>query len=214
MNFWEKPIVGIYKITHRDTGKAYIGQSVDIFKRWKGHSNFAQAKKNWQVIKHALNKHGVAQFTFECSKEDLNDREIYWIKHFDTVSPAGYNLTSGGGGTLNPSEETRKKLSKAAKNRIVTDEARAAMSKAASAKIVSDEHKAAISEGMKKVVRTEEHKLNNAKANYKACVINDVEYESLKHAAEALGEHRATLARWLVGKHPWPKKKGLSGYYK
>jgi hypothetical protein len=117
MNFWEKPIVGIYKITHRDTGKAYIGQSVDIFKRWKSHSNFAQAKKNWQIIKHALNKHGVAQFIFEvleeCSKEDLNDREIYWIKHFDTVSPAGYNLTSGGGGVQNPSKETRAKMSKA-----------------------------------------------------------------------------------------------------
>ena len=112
MNFWEKPIVGIYKITHRDTGKAYIGQSVDVFARWKSHTNFAQAKKKWQIIKHALNKHGVTQFIFEvleeCSKEDLNDREIYWIKHFDTVSPAGYNLTSGGGGTLNPSEEVRK----------------------------------------------------------------------------------------------------------
>ena len=117
MNFWEKPIVGIYKITHRDTGKAYIGQSVDIFKRWKSHSNFAQAKKNWQVIKRALHAHGVAQFIFEvleeCSKEDLNDREIYWIKHFNTVSPAGYNLTSGGGGVQNPSEETRIKMSEA-----------------------------------------------------------------------------------------------------
>ena len=117
MNFWEKPIVGIYKITHRDTGKAYIGQSVDIFKRWKSHSNFAQAKKNWQVIKRALHAHGVAQFIFEvleeCSKEDLNDREIYWIKHFNTVSPAGYNLTSGGGGLQNPSKETRVKISEA-----------------------------------------------------------------------------------------------------
>lgn len=118
MNFWEKPIVGIYKITRRDTGKAYIGQSVDVFARWKSHSNFAQAKKNWQIIKRALHAHGIAQFTFEvleeCSKEDLNDREIYWIKHFDTISPAGYNLTSGGGGLQNPSEEIRKKMSKAA----------------------------------------------------------------------------------------------------
>jgi len=118
MNFWEEPIIGIYKITHRITGKAYIGQSIDILnERWKSHINFAQDKKKWQVIKKALYKHGITKFTFEvleeCSKEDLNDREIYWISYFNTVSPAGYNLTSGGGGLQNPSEETRKKLSEA-----------------------------------------------------------------------------------------------------
>jgi group I intron endonuclease len=87
MDFWEKPLIGIYKITRRVTGKAYIGQSIDIFRRWKEHICFGEDKKNWQVIKHALYKYGITEFTFEileeCSKEDLNNREIYWISYFN-----------------------------------------------------------------------------------------------------------------------------------
>jgi hypothetical protein len=103
MDFWEKPLIGIYKITRRVTGKAYIGQSIDIFRRWKEHICFGEDKKNWQVIKHALYKYGITEFTFEileeCSKEDLNNREIYWISYFNTFTKDrknGYNLNRGG----------------------------------------------------------------------------------------------------------------------
>ena len=30
-------LAGIYKITHEPTGQYYIGMSVDIFNRWRGH---------------------------------------------------------------------------------------------------------------------------------------------------------------------------------
>jgi len=103
MNFWEEPIIGIYKITHRVTGKAYIGQSIDIFRRWKEHISFGENKETWQVIKKALHKHGITEFIFEileeCSKEDLNNREIYWISYFNTFSKDrknGYNMSRGG----------------------------------------------------------------------------------------------------------------------
>lgn len=212
----EKPTCGIYKIEHKETGKSYVGLSVDIFKRWKEHSNFWQAKAKWSVIKKALHKHGLENFNFtileECLKDELSAREIHWIKELDTLAPNGYNMTSGGEGCFNPSEEVRAKISKAARKRIVTDEAKENMSKAHKGKVASDEHKEAISKSMKKVVRTKEHKLNNAKANYRACVINDIEYESLGHAAKALGKNKSTLSKYLLKQCKWPK--GYTGYYK
>lgn len=99
MHHYVKPICGIYKITHKPTGFAYIGQGVDIFERLRGHTNFAQAKKDWQVIKKALYQHGVVEFTFEvieeCPEKDLNKREAYWIKYYNCVNPNGYNQNRG-----------------------------------------------------------------------------------------------------------------------
>ena len=185
----EKPTCGIYKIEHKETGKSYVGLSVDIFKRWKEHSNFWQAKKNWSVIKKALHKYGLENFTFtileECLKDELNEKEKHWIKELNTISPNGYNMTAGGEGCANPSEEVRAKLSKAAKERIVTDETKAILSLA---------HQGQISHQRKVVI------------------INDKEYVSMTEAAKDLGFNFQTLSRYLTGDRKWPK--GFSGYYK
>ena len=41
-------------------------------------------------------------FTFDileiCKKEELSQKEIYWIKYFNSMNPNGYNLTAGGDG--------------------------------------------------------------------------------------------------------------------
>ena len=41
----------------------------------------------------------------------LNEREIFWIAKLNTKVPNGYNLTDGGEGLVNPSDETRAKMS-------------------------------------------------------------------------------------------------------
>jgi hypothetical protein len=111
-----KPICGIYKITCKENGKAYVGLSTDIMSRWQSHSNFAQAKSRWQVIKRALYTHGIDNFTFEileeCPEDMLNEREIFWISHFNTQYPLGYNMTEGGGfGRLSSEAEEKRKAS-------------------------------------------------------------------------------------------------------
>ena len=107
---------GIYKITST-SGKIYIGQSVDIEDRWKCHKKHQE--KGQSKLYSSLRKHGIENHIFEiieeCLQELLNEREVYWIKYFDSFGThLGLNLVSGGLGGR-PSEETKKRQSEAAK---------------------------------------------------------------------------------------------------
>ena len=92
---------GIYKITHIESQKSYIGQSVDVKKRLTEHvkGSFKISNIADQQIHHAMSKYGVDQFTFEIleqvPKDKLNEREKYWIKFYQSQS-WGWNNTSGG----------------------------------------------------------------------------------------------------------------------
>lgn len=90
-------MIGIYKITNKLNGKSYIGQSIDIKKRWEQHIKNSGSNKNPMYID--FKKYGTDNFLFEiieeCSKEKLDEKEIYWIKYFNTYYK-GYNLTTGG----------------------------------------------------------------------------------------------------------------------
>ena len=95
--------IGIYKIQNLINDKVYIGQSVDIEKRWSTHK--AELKNNYHYNVHlqsAWNKYGEENFEFsiveECDIGQLNQREIYWIVKFNSYEN-GYNLTPGGGNT-------------------------------------------------------------------------------------------------------------------
>lgn len=89
-------ICGIYKITNKINGHSYIGQSVNIYERWHSHK-YADCKSS--VIHSAIKKYRVENFNFEilerCPREQLNEREIYWIEYYNTYKD-GYNLTIGG----------------------------------------------------------------------------------------------------------------------
>jgi group I intron endonuclease len=112
-NYYLKKTCGIYCITHTESGKQYVGQSVDVTERWKHHTT---PKKNSTGIKGAIMKWGIEAFTFsvleECKREDLNAREVWWISTLATLSPSGYNLISGGGQGTSFSKESKQKLSK------------------------------------------------------------------------------------------------------
>ncbi len=160
--FWEKPIIGIYKITHRESGKCYIGQSVDVFKRWKEHSNLAVKKKS--LVQRAFVAHGIDRFTFEvveeCNREMLNDREVYWISYFNAFGEGGYNLTSGGGQGTTVSDKTKAKMSAALKGRIISEEHRENLSVALKGKKPSEEHRENLSVAHKGKIKSKEHRAN------------------------------------------------------
>lgn len=92
---------GIYKITNIKNKKVYIGQSVNISERFKQHVKRgvgAEAPTRNKLYPE-MNEFGPEGFTFEfleeCPKEQLNDREKYWIEYFDSYT-YGYNSTTGG----------------------------------------------------------------------------------------------------------------------
>lgn len=99
-------MVGIYKITNQINGKVYIGQSVCIQHRWNEHRSaaFNINNKNYNChLYRSIRKYGIENFTFEileqCNEEELNDKEIYWIKYYDaTNKEKGYNIKLGGEG--------------------------------------------------------------------------------------------------------------------
>lgn len=96
-------MVGIYKITNQINNKIYVGQSVHIVQRWSQHKY--QAKDPTElghnsILHEAFRKYGVDNFTFEiieeCKIEELDEKEKYWIQHYNSLSPNGYNITLGG----------------------------------------------------------------------------------------------------------------------
>lgn len=106
-----KKICGIYKITNMVNGKVYIGQSIDIKRRWTQHKkighNLSEHKYERdydKVLYRAMRKYGVDSFEFsiieECSEDELYQREQYWIEKYQSLSiyGKGYNLTDGGAG--------------------------------------------------------------------------------------------------------------------
>jgi hypothetical protein len=105
-----KKIIGIYKLTS-PSGKCYIGQSKNIYQRYREHKRDTKHKHN--KLYYALKKYGYESFTKEiieeCDKNILDERERHWIKHYDSVDN-GYNCDYGGQIHKEFSKEHKEKL--------------------------------------------------------------------------------------------------------
>lgn len=116
-------ICGIYKITS-PSNKIYIGQAINIYKRWKFYKGLRC--KNQRKLYYSFLKYGTETHTFEilevCLPIELNEREIYYIKFFDTfLSKHGLNLRSGGEKSV-MTPEFKEKASKWQRGRTLTKE--------------------------------------------------------------------------------------------
>ena len=110
----------IYKITHVASGKCYIGQTagdldIRIRSHFTGHGNV--------YLYYAVQKYGQDAFVHEVLEHvpihELSKREMYYIAHFNSVKPHGYNLTTGGEGVSGYKlpDDMRKKQSERMKER-------------------------------------------------------------------------------------------------
>lgn len=92
-------VSGIYRITNLLNGKVYIGQSRNIWSRYKNHFCERYPKNDRSYIHYAILHYGKENFSFEILKEtyDLNYWEKFLIQiHHSSDPEYGYNLTSGG----------------------------------------------------------------------------------------------------------------------
>ncbi len=111
----------VYKIINSINGKIYIGQTImSLNKRWRLH---CQTNSSCHLLCRAIRKYGRENFTIEQidhahTREELDNKEIFWIKFYDSMNPnKGYNLTSGGL-HCEVSDETKNKISKSLKGKI------------------------------------------------------------------------------------------------
>ena len=91
----------IYKITNDINDKIYIGQtSGTLEERFKQHKKKINSddRKTFPLY-NAMRKYGVEHFSIEMIEQtdNLQEREQYWIKFFDSYNN-GYNATLGGDG--------------------------------------------------------------------------------------------------------------------
>lgn len=91
-------MIGIYKITNLINGKVYIGQSININRRWRQHRECQTASS---PLHSDIKKIGLENFSFEVLEEvefdKLDERERFYIEFYDSYRN-GYNRTKGGSG--------------------------------------------------------------------------------------------------------------------
>src|ERR1700743_1721332 len=108
----------VYIITNNVNNKRYIGQTIQkLDNRWRSHTYHHHK----MAISRAIKKHGAEHFNIRVlarcdSIEEMNHREAYYIKLFNTLSPNGYNLDSGGKNKITH-QSTKDKISKIHKGR-------------------------------------------------------------------------------------------------
>jgi group I intron endonuclease len=118
----------IYLITNAENGKQYVGQTTYPLKvRWQHHLRSAQSGLLC-ALHCAIRRYGAKTFKVEQidvanSLEELNKKEVQYVASFHTLSPNGYNLTTGGE-RCEVSKETRKKQSDSQRRCMASREAR------------------------------------------------------------------------------------------
>jgi len=187
---------GVYRITHIESGKSYVGSSVDLGKRLSQYFSFNyinDPKRNMSIHK-AILKYDYSAFSIEvleyCKPEDTIKREQYYLDLYQPI----YNILRTAGSSLGRiiSEETRLKM-KAPKSPENLAKIRAHLAELNSREMPSD-IRAKISAGMAKFnVSTKGRpvKLTNLETG----VTKD--YASIREAARSMDASRATLTRYL-----------------
>lgn len=146
---------GIYAIFCFTDQKIYVGRTVNrIEKRVNDH--FAALRRNAHCNVHlqlAFNRYSADDFGWHiielCDESELLDREMFWIRFFNSNSRInGFNLTAGGDGILSPSDEVRQRIGNANRKREISEETRHRMSEAQLGKRLRGETIAKISNSL------------------------------------------------------------------
>jgi group I intron endonuclease len=164
----------VYKITNLITGRIYVGKTEHDCPEYFG-SGIA--------INYAINKYGKDHFNkviidIAYDLEDLNNKEKFWIKFYDSRNPKiGYNVTEGGDGckhwkgkkgNLHPrfgktcSEEHKQKVSETKKGKCLSEEHKRKVGRKGEkhhnyGKHLSEEQKLKISKTRKEFLKNKEN---------------------------------------------------------
>lgn len=131
----------VYCIKNKVNGKEYVGlTSRPLNKRWKQHISESNRENCWEwntPLGRAIRKYENDCFDVfilkECvSVEDMKSTEIRYINERKShISEGGYNITKGGDGRFGVklSEETKLKIGKGNKGKIISNHQKQILSK-------------------------------------------------------------------------------------
>lgn len=127
-------LAGIYAITNLENGKAYIGSTKDLEKRWDEHRRALLHGDHYNpYLQRSWDKYGEDVFKFMICEyvdnlEQLIEREQYWLD-FHRLLIEVYNARMATDRSVF-SEETRRRMADASRGRKHSKETRLKMSKA------------------------------------------------------------------------------------
>lgn len=196
----------VYMARNRLNGKGYVGKTKrTLEQRVKEHAHAAEIGSQ-QPFHRAIRKHGFEAFEWFVLADDaqteqqLNEQEVHQISRWRTFGPGGYNATKGGDGVMgwSPSPEHREKIRQAhlgEKNHNYgkswgrmgpwSEETKQKMREAAVGREHTQETKEKISEALRQRVRKTRTVIQyDMNGNVVAT------YPSMRHAAEATGNHK------------------------
>ena len=109
----------IYQIMQKSTGLKYVGRTKDFSKRIEKHLSSLNVKtKKHYPLYVAIKENGINDFEWNILEECNTIEESYileqkWINALNTITPFGFNLSSGGYGNkgFKHSEESKRKIS-------------------------------------------------------------------------------------------------------
>jgi group I intron endonuclease len=159
-------MIGIYKITS-PTKRVYIGQSIDIERRFKAYQNIKKSKGQ-TAIHNSFKKHGIEKHIFtvilECEITELNDKERYYQDLFQCIGKNGLNcnLTKSSDRSGKHSKESLLKMSVAQKGRKHTEETKLLLSEISKKRIITKERIKPLTSYWKGKKRSETDKINKS----------------------------------------------------
>lgn len=210
-------MIGIYKITS-PTKKVYIGQSIDIKRRFATYKRNNPRNKQPRLYA-SFKKYGVENHKFEilceCEIHELNSKERYYQELFDATGINSLNCVLQKTNDLDyfTSIETRKKISEKAKGRKHTIESKLKLSLAHAGKKLSFEHKEKL---RLKLIGRKGHTKKATEETKEKCRLNSskhlskivldfntgVFYESAKQVSDLYGFKQSSFRGKLNGNNP------------
>jgi group I intron endonuclease len=161
---------GVYKITHQDSGDCYVGSSLRLRSRIRGHRKGLRVNKHEnQHLQNAWNKYGSDAFTYSVLEYvptgAVIPREQFWM---DTLHPV-YNIAkiagSNAGNKLGPMSQSQKdKIGAANRGKVASQETRDFLSSIRKGVPKSQAFKDNLSRVLTGRVPTDTHRANLSKS--------------------------------------------------
>jgi len=195
----------IYKITS-PSGKIYIGQTIDLKRRFKKYENLhckSQSKIYNSILKYGFENHKL-EIICECNINELNEKERYYQDFYNCIDKGLnciYTKTKDKSGYS--SLETRNRISKSNIGKEISEATKLKMRE--SHKNRDCNHSEETKQKLRNKLVSKEARLNLSNNQWKKKIIIDLNtgvfYYSARELSDLIGIKRTTLTSRLSGQN-------------